>query len=202
MVGVNESEKRASSFVKAFASEEHIQEIKQLFQLIKEKEFPNSPFRVEDIEFDGVHADIDPKERQKLIKKFDRKKPGVFIYYRLVALFRKVSIRNGRTWWYRWTRRNRSYKNYRKLAVTRVRERQKNAKRCIVDSVPVDPEKYAQAKTPQEQHQLILSEIQGKDTDYKTFLNVIAALKYQYDPELYRMCLGYSDKPPPKPERF
>lgn len=72
--GVNISERRASSFVKAFASEKHVHEFKKLFQAIKEKEFPASQFKVEDIEFYGVHSES--SNRQELIHNFDQKSRG------------------------------------------------------------------------------------------------------------------------------
>ena len=56
--------------------------------------------------------------------------------------------------------------------------------------VCIDPQLYCSAKTDSERDEIIRQELQ-ENGDYSTFLNVVSAFKYQYDPELWEMCLKY-----------
>ena len=61
----------------------------------------------------------------------------------------------------------------------------------------VDITKYSSMDTPEESDQMIREEL-SECGNFNTALNVISAFKYQYDPDLFEMCLKYPNMYAPK----
>ena len=67
----------------------------------------------------------------------------------------------------------------------------------ILIKCQVDISKYSSMDTPEQRDKMIREEL-SECGNFNTALNVISAFKYQYDPELFEMCLRYPNMYAPK----
>ena len=193
--GVNESEKHNNSVVKEFSNPKNITLFKKVFTKIKLEEFPDSNFSTKHIIFKGIHSST--RHKEKLLAEFDKPETG-----RIYILSSCRTIGEGIDT--KWANMEVPVDPTNSF----IQESQKIGRitRRPVDGMPnstlaipvcIDPVKYAAAITPQEKDALIQEEL-SENGDYSTFLNVVAAFKYQYDPELYELCLRYPNMFSPK----
>ena len=188
--GVNETDFNLNSVVKEFSNKSNIKLFKDLFVKIQNEEYPmtKSKFNVNNIIFKGIHAGT--KNRQDIIQDFDRKVPS-----RIYVLSSCRTIGEGiDTKWANMEVPVDPTKSFiqESQKIGRITRRPEDGMPNSILAIPVciEPQKYMNAKTPEEKDEVIRQEL-AENGDFSTFLNVVSAFKYQYDPDLYEMCLRY-----------
>ena len=188
--GVNELENNSNSVVKEFSNKQNIKIFKDLFKKIQKEEYPETTtkYKVKDIIFKGIYAKT--KNKQNIIKDFDRKVPG-----RIYILSSCRTIGEGIDT--KWANvevpvdpTNSYIQESQKIGRITRRPETRMHNSSLLIPVCINPNLYISAKTDIERDELIRNEL-SENRDYCTFLNVISAFKYQYDSDLYELCLKY-----------
>jgi superfamily II DNA or RNA helicase len=187
---VNETDSANSSMVNEFVSKKNIRLFLKLFVDIQRKDYPKTrkKFKVSDIVFKGIGSKT--KNRDKIVADFDKKKRG-----RIYILSSCRTIGEGIDT--KWANMEvmvdptgSVVQESQKIGrVTRKPEKDMPDS-VIVIPVSVDKKKYSGAKTKEERDELLRIEL-NENRDYNTFVNVMAAMKYQHDREMYEMCIKY-----------
>jgi len=189
---VNESDKtnEEGSFVKEFASPKNQTLVKKLFTRIQKEEFSHttSIYSVDKIILKGVHSKT--QNRQSIIADFDQKVEGrIYILSSCGILNEGIDTK--------WA--NMGVPINPSQSIVKESQRIGRLVRIPEPGMPpatilipcmVDATKYSSMDTAESKHQMILNEL-SESGNFKTALNVISAFKYQYDPDLYEMCLKY-----------
>ena len=196
-VNENEDMNDNISFVKDFASPKNQKLVKKLFTRIQNEEFPHTKelYFVENVILKGVHSKT--PNREQIIKDFDRKVEGrIYILSSCGILNEGIDTK--------WANMgvpinpSKSIVKESQRIGRLVRIPDKNMQPAII-LIPceVDITKYSEMDTP-EQRDLMIREVLSECGNFNTALNVISAFKYQYDPELFEMCLKYPNMYAPK----
>ena len=189
---VNESDKTNDevSFVKEFASLKNQTLVKKLFTRIQKDEFSHttSIYSVDKIILKGVHSKT--QNRQSIIADFDHKVEGrIYILSSCGILNEGIDTK--------WA--NMGVPINPSQSIVKESQRIGRLVRIPEPGMPpatilipfmVDATKYSSMDTAESKNQMILNEL-SESGNFKTALNVISAFKYQYDPDLYEMCLKY-----------
>ena len=185
--GVNETEVNNNSVVKDFSSKKNVTLFKKLFKKIQLEEYPNSNCQYYSLLFKGIHSKT--KNKQDIISDFDKKIPG-----RIYILSSCRTVGEGIDT--KWANMevpvdptNSFIQESQKIGRITRRPEDNMPNSSLVIPVCVDPVKYKDANA-EERNALIQQELL-ENGDYSTFLNVVSAFKYQYDPELYEILLRY-----------
>ena len=196
---VNESEdmNADNSFVKVFASSQNQILVKKLFTRIQNEEFPETKdtYSVENVILKGVHSKT--QTRHQIIKDFDQKVEGrIFILSSCGILNEGIDTK--------WA--NMGVPINPSQSIVKESQRIGRLVRIPDKGMPpaillipceVDITKYSSMNTPELRDQMIREEL-SECGNFNTALNVISAFKYQYDPELFEMCLKYPNMYAPK----
>ena len=196
-VNENEDMNGNISFVKEFASPKNQKLVKNLFTRIQNDEFPHTKelYSVENVILKGVHGKT--PTRQQIIQDFDRKVEGrIYILSSCGILNEGIDTK--------WANMgvpinpSKSIVKESQRIGRLVRIPEKGMPPAII-LIPceVDITKYSEMDTPEQRDQMIREEL-SECGNFNTALNVISAFKYQYDPELFEMCLKYPDMYAPK----
>ena len=196
-VNENEDMNGNISFVKEFASPKNQKLVKNLFTRIQNDEFPNTKelYSVENVILKGVHSKT--PNRENIIKDFDRKVEGrIYILSSCGILNEGIDTK--------WANMgipinpSKSIVKESQRIGRLVRIPEPNMPSAII-LIPceVDITKYSSMDTPELRDQMIREEL-SECGNFNTALNVISAFKYQYDPELFEMCLKYPNMYAPK----
>ena len=187
---VNDNENQSVSTVKEFASKNNEKILKKLFTRIQNDEFPNTKniFNVENVKLEGVDATI--KNRQKIINDFDRKISGrIYILASCGILNEGIDTK--------WANMGvpidptQSIVKESQRIGRLVRLPEPNMPPAII-LIPclVDITKYNTMDTDERKDEMIRQEL-SESGNFNTALNVISAFRYQYDPELFELCIKY-----------
>ena len=196
---VNESEDMSDtiSFVKEFASEENQTLVKELFTKIQNEEFPHTKalYSVDNVILKGLHSET--LEKQQIINGFDQKVPGrIYILSSCGMLNEGIDTK--------WA--NMGVPINPTKSIVKESQRIGRLVRVPDEGMPpaiilipceVDIAKYSSLDTPEKKDQMIREEL-SECGNFNTALNVISAFKYQYDPDLFEMCLRYPNMYAPK----
>jgi len=185
------------SFVKEFASVKNQALLKKLFTKIQNEEFPHTKenFRVEHVILKGVSSKTPCKE--EIIKDFDRKVEGrIYILASCGILNEGIDTK--------WANMGvpinptKSIVKESQRIGRLVRIPEKNMSPAII-LIPcqVDITRYASMDTPEQRDQMIREQL-SECGNFNTALNVISAFQYQYDPDIFEMCLQYPNMYAPK----
>ena len=185
------------SFVKEFASTHNQALLKKLFTKIQNAEFPHTKenFRVEHVILKGVSSKTPCKE--EIIKDFDRKVEGrIYILASCGILNEGIDTK--------WANicvpinPTKSIVKESQRIGRLVRIPEKNMSPAII-LIPcqVDITKYSSMDTPEQRDQMIREQL-SECGNFNTALNVISAFRYQYDPDMFEMCLQYPNMYSPK----
>jgi superfamily II DNA or RNA helicase len=179
-----------SSFVNEFASPKNQTLVKQLFTRIQNQEFPDTKdiYSVENIILKGVHSTT--PRRQQIIEDFDRKVEGrIYILSSCGILNEGIDTK--------WANMGvpinptKSIVKESQRIGRLVRIPEPNMTSAII-LIPceIDVTKYSSMDTPEQRDQMIREQL-SESGNFNTALNVISAFKYQYDSDLFEMCLRY-----------
>jgi len=196
---VNESENvnQNVSFVKDFACKQNQDFVKKVFTKIQNEEFPHTKnlYSVDDVILKGVHSDT--PNRQKTIDEFDKKVVGrIYILASCGILNEGIDTK--------WA--NMGVPINPTNSIVKESQRIGRLGRIPEENMPpaiilipcmVDARKYASMDTAEQRDQMIRKEL-SECGNFNTAMNVISAFKYQYDPELFEMCLMYPNKYAPQ----
>ena len=196
-VNENEMYNDGISFVKNFASLKNQKLVKKLFTRIQNEEYPHTQtlYSVDNVLLKGVHSTT-PK-REAIISNFDKKIPGrIYILSSCGILNEGIDTK--------WANMgvpinpSRSIVKESQRIGRLVRIPEKNMPPAII-LIPcmVDVSKYSSMDTTELRDQMIREEL-SECGNFNTALNVISAFKYQYDTELFDMCLRYPNMYAPK----
>jgi len=196
-VNVNENFSESISYVNEFASLKNQKLVKKLFTRIQNEEFPHTKklYSVENVILKGVHSET--PTRQQIIQDFDRKVKGrIYILSSCGILNEGIDTK--------WANMgvpinpSKSIVKESQRIGRLVRISEPNMPPAII-LIPceVDITKYSSMNTPEQRDQMIREEL-SECGNFNTALNVISAFKYQYDPELFEMCLKYPNMYAPK----
>ena len=196
-VNENENMNDTISFVKDFASPKNQKLVKKLFRRIQNEEFPHTPdtYSVENVILKGVHSKT--PTRQHIIQDFDRKVPGrIYILASCGILNEGIDTK--------WANMGVPINPTQSIVkesqrigrLVRIPE-QGMPSAIILIPCEVDVTKYASMDTAELRDQMIREEL-SECGNFNTALNVISAFKYQYDPDLFEMCLKYPNMYAPK----
>jgi superfamily II DNA or RNA helicase len=185
------------SFVKEFASTHNQALLKKLFTKIQNEEFPRTKenFRVEHVILKGVSSKTPCKE--EIIKDFDRKVEGrIYILASCGILNEGIDTK--------WANicvpinPTKSIVKESQRIGRLVRIPEKNMSPAII-LIPcqVDITKYSSMDTPEKHDQMIREQL-SECGNFNTALNVISAFQYQYDSDIFEMCLQYPNMYAPK----
>lgn len=185
------------SFVKEFASTHNQALLRKLFTKIQNEEFPRTKenFRVEHVILKGVSSKTPCKE--EIIKDFDRKVEGrIYILASCGILNEGIDTK--------WANMGvlinptKSIVKESQRIGRFVRIPEKNMSPAII-LIPcqVDITKYSSMDTPEQRDQMIREQL-SECGNFNTALNVISAFRYQYDPDMFEMCLQYPNMYSPK----
>jgi hypothetical protein len=197
-VNENDSDNDTISYVKEFASEENQKLVKKLFTEIQNEEFPDTKkkYSVDAVILKGVYSDSD-LNKQQIIDDFDQKVPGrIYILSSCEMLNEGIDTK--------WANMGvpinptKSIVKESQRIGRLVRIPEKDMPPAII-LIPceVDITKYSSIDTPEKRDQMIREEL-SECGNFNTALNVISAFKYQYDSELFEMCLRYPNMYAPK----
>jgi superfamily II DNA or RNA helicase len=196
-VNENEDMNDNISFVKDFASTKNQKLVKKLFTKIQNEEFPHTKatYSVENVILKGVHSET--HTRQQIIKDFDKKVPGrIYILSSCGILNEGIDTK----WANMGIPINPSksiVKESQRIGrLVRIPEKEMPPA-IILIPCEVDITKYASMDTAELRDQMIREEL-SECGNFNTALNVISAFKYQYDPDLFEMCLKYPNMYAPK----
>ena len=185
------------SFVNDFASTKNQKLVKKLFTKIQNEEFPHTKatYSVENVILKGVHSGT--PTRQQIIKDFDRKVEGrIYILSSCGILNEGIDTK--------WA--NMGVPINPSKSIVKESQRIGRLVRIPEENMPpaiilipceVDITKYASMDTAEQRDQMIREEL-SECGNFNTALNVISAFKYQYDPDLFEMCLKYPNMYAPK----
>jgi len=196
-VNENEDMNINISFVNDFASTKNQNLIKKLFTRIQNEEYPHTKelYSVENVILKGVHSET--KTRKQIIKNFDKKVQGrIYILASCGILNEGIDTK--------WANMGvpinptKSIVKESQRIGRLVRIPEDNMSPAII-LIPceVDITKYSSMDTAEKRDQMIREEL-SECGNFNTVLNVISAFKYQYDPELFEMCLKYPNMYAPK----
>jgi len=196
---VNESEDMSDtiSFVKDFASKKNQKLVKKLFTKIQNEEFPHTKvvYSVENVILKGLYTGA--KNINIILEDFDQKVPGrIYILSSCGMLNEGIDTK--------WANMGvpinptKSIVKESQRIGRLVRLPEKDMPPAII-LIPceVDIAKYSSLDTPEKRDQMIREEL-SECGNFNTALNVISAFKYQYDPDLFEMCLRYPNMYAPK----
>ena len=191
----SEIENNTISFVKEFSNTTNVKLFKKLFVKIQNEEFPHNPFNVHNIIFKGIDSKTSGKE--KIIEEFDKKVEGrIFILASCQTLNEGIDTK----WANMAVPINPTKSIVKELQrIGRlVRLPEKNMFPAIL-LIPcqVNMNKYSSMDTPEQRDKMIREEL-SECGNFNIALNVISAFKYQYDTELFEMCLNYPTMYSPK----
>jgi len=196
-VNENEDMNDNISFVNDFASPENQKLVKKLFTTIQNEEFPETKdtYEVKNVILKGVHSET--RNRHKIIKNFDQKVEGrIFILSSCGILNEGIDTK----WANMGVPINPSksiVKESQRIGrLVRIPEEGMSPAIMLIPC-EVDITKYSSMDTPELRDQMIRQEL-SECGNFNTILNVISAFKYQYDPELFEMCLKYPNMYAPK----
>ena len=178
------------SYVNDFASNENQRLFKSLFTTIQNEEFTDtkSLYHLDNVLLKGVSCET--KNREKIIEEFDKKVPGrIYILASCGILNEGIDTK--------WANMgvpinpSKSIVKETQRIGRLVRIPENNMPNAVI-LIPclIDIEKYKDLNNLEEQDKMIRQEL-SETGNFNTALNVISAFKYQYDPELYEMCLRY-----------
>jgi len=196
-VNENEDMNENISFVKEFASQKNQRLVKKLFTRIQNEEFPETihMYKVENVILKGVHCKT--PTRHQIIKNFDKKIEGrIFILSSCGILNEGIDTK--------WA--NMGVPINPSKSIVKESQRIGRLVRIPEKGMPpaillipceVDITKYSSMDTPELQDQMIRQEL-SECGNFNTALNVISAFKYQYDTDLFEMCLKYPNMFAPK----
>ena len=196
---VNESEDMSDtiSFVKDFASKKNQTLVKKLFTKIQNEEFPHTKvvYSVDNVILKGLYTGT--KNINIILEDFDQKVPGrIYILSSCGMLNEGIDTK--------WANMGvpinptKSIVKESQRIGRLVRLPEKDMPPAII-LIPceVDIAKYYSLDTPEKRDQMIREEL-SECGNFNTALNVISAFKYQYDPDLFEMCLRYPNMYAPK----
>ena len=189
---VNENEDMNSniSFVKDFASPKNQKFVKKLFTRIQNEEYLHTKdlYSVDNVILKGVHSKT--PTRQQIIQDFDRKVEGrIYILASCGILNEGIDTK--------WA--NMGVPINPTKSIVKESQRIGRLVRIPDENMPpaiilipceVDITKYSSMDTAEQRDQMIREEL-SECGNFNTALNVISAFKYQYDPDLFEMCLKY-----------
>ena len=185
------------SFVKDFSSDGNQKLFKELFTKIQDEEFGHtkSLFNVNNVQLRGIHDKS--KDKETLLKKFDKKDPGrIFILSSCGMINEGIDTK--------WA--NMCVPVNPSQSITKVSQRIGRLVRIPEKGMPpaiilipcvVNITKYNSLDTSELRDKMIREEL-SKCGNFNTALSVISAFKFQYDPELFEMCLKYPNSYAPK----
>ena len=185
------------SYVKGFSSDENKKLVKDLFTKIQEEEFPHTKllYSVDDIILEGVHAST--PDKKQIITEFDTKVEGrIYILSSCGILNEGIDTK--------WA--NMCVPINPSQSITKESQRIGRLVRIPEKGMPpaiilipceVDITEYISIDKPHQRDHMIREEL-SECGNFYTALNVISAFKYQYDPELFEMCLKYPNMYAPK----
>ncbi len=185
------------SFVKDFASPKNEKLFKQLFTKIQNNEFHDTKkiYSVENVILKGVHSKT--PTRQHIITEFDKKVEGrIFVLASCGILNEGIDTK--------WA--NMGVPINPSKSIVKESQRIGRLVRIPEENMPpavvlipceVDITKYSSINTREQQDQMIREEL-CECGNFNTALNVISAFKYQFDPDLFEMCLKYPNMYAPK----
>ena len=196
---VNENDDMSEniSFVKNFASPTNIKLVKQLFTRIQNEEFPHTKdiYSVENVFLKGVHSKN--PNRNNIIQDFDKKVPGrIYILSSCGILNEGIDTK--------WA--NMGVPINPSKSIVKESQRIGRLVRIPEENMPpatilipcqVDINKYSSIESEEDRDKMIREEL-SECGDFNTALNVISAFKYQYDSELFELCLIYPNMYAPK----
>jgi len=196
---VNESDDKSQgiSFVKDFASPKNEKLVKTLFTKIQNEEFPNTIelYNVDNVILQGVHSNT--KNRQQILDDFDKKQKGrIFILSSCGILNEGIDTK--------WANMGVPINPSQSI----VKESQRIGRLVRIPEVNmpdavilipcmIDITQYNKMANDEDKDKMIREQL-SESGNFNTVLNVMSAFKYQYDPELYEMCLRYPNMYAPK----
>ena len=196
-VNENEDMNNNISFVKEFASPKNQKLVKNLFTRIQNNEFHHTKelYSVENVILKGVHSKT--PTRQQIIQDFDRKVKGrIYILSSCGILNEGIDTK--------WA--NMGVPINPTKSIVKESQRIGRLVRIPEEGMPpaiilipceVDVTKYSSMDTAEHRDKMIREEL-SESGNFNTALNVISAFKYQYDPDLFEMCLRYPNMYAPK----
>ena len=189
---VNQTDDKSEgiSFVKDFASSKNETLIKKLFTKIQNEEFSYTKelYNVNNVILKGVHSNT--KNRQQILNDFDDKQKGrIFILSSCCILNEGIDTK--------WANMgvpinpSQSIVKESQRIGRLVRIPELNMPDAII-LIPcmIDIIQYDKMETDEDKDKMIREQL-SESGNFNTALNVMSAFKYQYDPELYEMCLRY-----------
>ena len=178
------------SYVKDFASKENQKLFKLLFTKIQKEEFTEtkSLYYIDNVQLQGVCSES--KNREQIIKDFDKKVPGrIYILASCGILNEGIDTK----WANMGVPINPSQsivkESQRIGRLVRIPESNMPNAIILIPSL-IDITKYNKMETDEDKDIMIREQL-SESGNFNTSLNVISAFKYQYDPELFEMCLRY-----------
>ena len=171
--------------------------VKKLFIKIQNEEFLHTKelYSVDNIILKGVHSKT--PTRQQIIEEFDRKVEGrIYILSSCGILNEGIDTK--------WA--NMGVPINPTKSIVKESQRIGRLVRIPDENMPpaiilipceVDITKYSSMDTAEQRDQMIREEL-SECGNFNTALNVISAFKYQYDPDLFEMCLKYPNMYAPK----
>ena len=185
------------SFVKDFISPKNQRLLKSRFTKIQDEEFPHtkSLFTIENVKLGGIYTTI--KKREKILEDFDRKVEGrIYILASCNTLNEGIDTK--------WANMgipinpSQSIVKESQRIGRLVRTPEPNMPNAVI-LIPclIDITIYDNLDDPHEQDKMIRQEL-SETGNFNAALNVISAFKYQYDSELFEMCLKYPNMYSPK----
>ena len=197
-VNENDNVNDELSFVKEFASTKNQKLVENLFAKIQNEEFPDTKdtYSVENVILKGVYADT-KLNRQEILDIFDKKVEGrIYILASCQTLNEGIDTK----WANMGVPINPSQsvvkESQRIGRLVRIPEEGMTPAIILIPCM-IDYEKYSKMDTPELKDQMVREEL-SESGNFNTALNVISAFKYQYDPELFEMCLKYPNMYAPK----
>jgi len=196
---VNENEDMSDniSFVKKFASGKNQKLVKQLFTRIQNEEFADTKdtYSVENVILKGVHSDT--KQRHTIIEDFDEKKKGRINILASCGILNEGIDTKWANMGVPINPSNSIVKESQRIGrLVRIPEKGMPPAIMLIPC-EVNITKYASMDTPEQRDQMIREEL-SECGNFNTALNVISAFKYQYDPEMFELCLKYPNMYAPK----
>ena len=185
------------SFVKEFASAENQKLVKKLFTKIQDEEFPHTKhtYSLDNVILKGLYSES--SDRKKILHDFDRKVTGrIYILASCGILNEGIDTK--------WANMavpinptNSIVKESQRIGrLSRIPE-QGMSPAVILIPCMVNAAKYNCIDTAEQRDKMIRDEL-SECGNFNTAMNVISAFKYQYDPELFEMCLMYPNKYAPQ----
>ena len=190
---VNESDDKSEgiSFVKDFASSKNEKLVKTLFTKIQNEEFPDTIelYNVDNVILKGVHSNT--KNRQQILDDFDKsiEKGRIFILSSCGILNEGIDTK----WANMGVPINPSQsivkESQRIGRLVRIPELNMPDAVMLIPCM-IDITQYNKMETDEDKDKMIREQL-SESGNFNIALNVMSAFKYQYDPELYEMCLRY-----------